>query len=496
MRSAQICLAVGAIFGLLSGVYADPDGRPGIFPAPATAQAAPLRTQGAWFVDKQGGVVLLRGVNLAGESKVPPFRHLRSTTDLDPLPGWGLNVLRLLINWEAFEPTKGHYDTSYLDSVTQVVDLAHRRGLYVILDIHQDAFSRFSTAGCGDGLPRWAIPPDITPQTPDNGPACASWGTKMIFDADMHRSFSAFHKNEGGVRDRYLQLLATLARHFRSHPAVIGFDPMNEPWGDEKTELAALYRDAEKTIRGEFPEAILFLSPHALTSSGLVGSALPRPAFSNFAFAPHYYDPGVLLGHAYSGLSIATDLAFALIDRKTQQLAAPLFLGEFGAPGGTRGADAYLTLLASHLNRRFASGAQWNYTPGWDPTRKDGWNQEDLSITDDHAALRPGLFRPRPYPQRVAGTPVAVEVREATTLSPYAVEVSWDHVPAVGETVIFAPAALFRSAPGGLPRIVTEGAGLACRYDGASLRLHCGSSSAGRKRVVVRGCLSLGPLCL
>ena len=40
MHSAQFCLAVGAIFGLLSGVYADPDGRPGIFPAPATAHAA------------------------------------------------------------------------------------------------------------------------------------------------------------------------------------------------------------------------------------------------------------------------------------------------------------------------------------------------------------------------------------------------------------------------------------------------------------------------
>lgn len=497
MRSANFCLSLGVLFGLFSGVWQVAGGGPFPHLRPATAHAAPLHTEGSHFVDAQGGVVLLRGVNLSGESKVPPFRHVRSAADLDPLPAWGINVLRLLFNWEAFEPTRGTYDATYLDSVTQVVDAAHRRGLYVIIDIHQDAFSRFSTGGCGDGLPRWAIPKDIPARTPDNGPACAGWGTRMIFDAEMHRSFSAFHANHDGVRDRYLQLLSSLARHFRSHPAVIGIDPINEPWGDEKTELAALYSDAERAIRREFPDAVLFLGAHALTSSGLVGSALPRPGFSNYAFAPHYYDPGVLIGHSYSGLSLATDLAFALIDRKTQEFSAPLFLGEFGAPAGTRGADAYLTLLAQHLDRRFASGAQWNYTPGWDPVRKDGWNQEDLSITDDHNTLRPGLFRPRPYPQRLAGQPVAVGVREGSPLTPYSIEVSWEHVPRLGETVIFAPAALFSGGSAGRkPVVTTEGSGLSCRYDRESLRLQCQSATAGRKRVVIRACVPLGPLCL
>lgn len=497
MRSPRSALSLGVLCGLFSGVGGVVGGGSLAALQPSTAAAAPLHTEGRQFVDATGGVVLLRGVNLSGESKVPPFRHLRTAADLDPLPGWGINVLRLLFNWEAYEPTAGTYDAAYLDSVTQVVDAAHRRGLYVIVDVHQDAFSRFSTGGCGDGLPRWAVPRDIAPRTPDNGPACAGWGSRMIFDAEMHRSFSAFHANRDGVRDRYLQLLGKIARHFASHPAVIGIDPINEPWGDEKTELSALYADAERAIRREFPAAILFLGAHALTSSGLVGSALPRPSFGNYAYAPHYYDPGVLLGHSYSGLSLATDLAFSLIDRKTHELSAPLFLGEFGAPAGTRGADAYLTLMTQHLNRRFASGAQWNYTPGWDPVRKDGWNQEDLSIVDDRGTLRPGLFRPRPYPQRIAGPPIALEVREATAITPYAVEVSWDHVPGVGDTVIYAPAALFSGGVAGRSPVVTvEGSGLACRYDRESLRLTCQSATAGRKRVVVRSCVALGSLCL
>jgi endoglycosylceramidase len=461
------------------------------------AQAAPLRVSGSHFVDGAGAVILLRGVNLAGESKVPPYRHLRSLSDLDPLPGWGVNVLRLLFNWEAYEPMPGSYRDSYLAGVTQIAEEAWKRGIYVLIDIHQDAFSRFNIGGCGDGFPVWALPPDIRPQTPDNGATCASWGMRMIVDRDLHRTFSAFHQNQGGVRDRYLLLLSRLAQHFRSHPGILGFDPINEPWGDEKKELPALYADAERVIRKEFPDAILFLEGHALNSSGLVSSALPRPAFSNYAYAPHYYEAGVLIGHSYSGLSLATDAAFALIDRKTSELSAPLFLGEYGAPGGTRGGDSYLTLLHRHLNQRFASGAQWNYTPGWDPLHKDGWNREDLSIVDDRGQLRGELFRPRPYPQRIAGTPVQLRVREASALTPYALELAWDHDPRRGETLIFAPQSLFRGRPPSLlPIVETEGAGLSCRYDADRLRLRCTSSDAGRKQVTVRSCQTLGPLCL
>lgn len=461
------------------------------------AQAAPLRVAGKHFVDASGAVVILRGVNLAGESKVPPFRHLRSLSDLDPLPAWGVNVIRLLFNWEAYEPTRGGYQASYLSRVTQIADEAWKRGIYVLIDIHQDAFSRFSIGGCGDGFPAWALPAEIPPQTPDNGAACANWGMRMIFDSDMHRAFSAFHANKNGVRDRYLQLLGHLARHFHSHPGVIGFDPINEPWGDEKKELPALYADAERVIRAEFPEAILFIEGHALNSSGLVASALPRPAFGNYAYAPHYYDAGVLIGHSYSGLSIATDVAFSLLDRKTEELAAPLFLGEYGAPGVTRGADSYLTLLHRHLNQRLASGTQWNYTPGWDPSRKDGWNQEDLSIVDEKGVLRPGLFRPRPYAQRIAGAPQSLSVREPTPATPYALELVWEHDPAKGETLLFAPQTLFRGRPPSLSPIVeTEGTGLSCRYESDARTLRCAAASPGRKRVTVRSCLSLGTLCL
>ena len=468
----------------------------GVFAHRPSATAAPLRVSGTQFVDSQGAVVILRGVNLAGESKVPPFRHIRSIADLDPLPAWGINVLRLLFIWEAFEPKPGVYQTAYLDSVTQIVDAAHKRGMYVLIDVHQDAYSRYSIGGCGDGFPSWTLPSEIPPVTPDNGAACANWGTRMIFDRDMHKAFDAFHANKNGVRDRYLAMLSRVAAQFAKHPAVIGFDPINEPWGDEKKELPVLYADAARVIRHEFPDAILFIEAHALTSSGLIGSALPRPSFGNFAFAPHYYDAGVLIGHRYSGLSIATDAAFSLIDHKLAELGAPLFLGEYGAPGGTHRGDSYLTLLHQHLNRRFASGTQWNYTPGWDATTKDGWNHEDLSITDDKGLLRTDVFRPRPYAQRIPGTPSLLSVREATAVTPYSLELVWDHDPAKGTARLFAPRALFQPTPAAPVIVRVEGDGLRCRFDSADRHLLCDAATGGRKRVLVRSCVRVGTLCL
>ncbi|HET6345484.1 MAG TPA: endoglucanase, partial [Myxococcota bacterium] len=114
----------------------------------------------------------------------------------------------------------------------------------------------------------------------------------------------------------------------------------------------------------------------------------------------------------------------------------------------------------------------WVYTPGWSAARRDGWNAEDFSITARGEA-RPN-FRVRPFPPRVAGTPVAFWT------TPEAVELMWDHAPAAGETVLFVPRAHFAS---GCARIAVTPGDTACAYDGAHLR--CTSAEAGRKRVRV-----------
>ena len=177
------------------------------------ASLRPLRAAGEHFVDRGGRVVLLRGVNVSGASKVPPFVPNDDAAALDRLRDLGMNVIRMPFLWEAYEPEAGRYDERYLDAMKGVARDAWSRGLHVIVDFHQDGFSRFSIDGCGSGFPSWVVPPGVGADRPDNSEArCASWGLKMMLDVGMHRSWSAFYRNERGVRDAFLRMTGRVGR--------------------------------------------------------------------------------------------------------------------------------------------------------------------------------------------------------------------------------------------------------------------------------------------
>jgi endoglycosylceramidase len=393
-----------------------------VAPEVATPVPAPLHTDGAFFKDAAGRVVLLRGVNLSGDAKVPPFSALHSAAELDPLPRWGLNTLRLLFTWEAYEPQPCGYDDTYLRSIEREVDWAETRGLYVIIDFHQDGYSRFSLDGCGEGFPEWAVLSSMATHAPDNGPRCDGWGVKLTFDSANLDVWRGFHRDTEGARTRYLQMVSRVAARMSSHRAVIGYEVINEPWG-QAHELHDLFQDVGAAIREQDPERLLFIPAHAL------GLNAPRVSHDNIVHAPHYYDSGAYLSKAWAGGSVRAPLDE--LRRVSQGWGSPMLLGEFGANEGTRDEGPYLDAIYDWLDERFVSGTQWNYTPGWTPTRKDGFDAEDYSIADDSLVLRSGLFRPRPYPQKTAGVPLAFR-RDAHGFS-----YRWRHDPALGTTELF-----------------------------------------------------------
>jgi hypothetical protein len=139
---------------------------------------SPLHIEGDRFRDIHGRDVLLRGVNLGGDSKVPcpdggtdrpsdfsdhrsvsfvgrPFPLAEADEHFSRLRDWGFNCIRLVVTWEAIEHAgPGMFDTDYLDYIAGIAHRAGEYGLYVFIDFHQDAWSRMSG---GSGAPGWTF---------------------------------------------------------------------------------------------------------------------------------------------------------------------------------------------------------------------------------------------------------------------------------------------------------------------------------------------------
>jgi endoglycosylceramidase len=254
----------------------------------------------------------------------------------------------------------------------------------------------------------------------------------MAFDQQNKTIWNSFHQNREGVRDAFLDMVEVVSHRLSVRPNVVGYDILNEPWGSDE-EIRSLVEDAASVIRERHPEAILFVPAHALVS-GLTDNTMDKPNFSNFAYAPHYYDPYVMLLEEYQGTDVSRRLDTHR--QKAEEWGTPMFLGEFGATPHTTDVTAYIDAIYDWLDARFISSAHWNYEPNWDPVDKDGWNTEDFSIVDDTGALRAN-FVPRPYPAKTAGVP------RAFSLDENGISYRWTNAPAAGDagtTEIFLPA--------------------------------------------------------
>ena len=68
---------------------------------------------------------------------------------------WGTNIIRLGVTWEAVEKQPGVYDHNYLNKIENLIDRLANKGIYTIIDSHQDLFSR---PLCGEGVPTFYFP--------------------------------------------------------------------------------------------------------------------------------------------------------------------------------------------------------------------------------------------------------------------------------------------------------------------------------------------------
>ncbi|HNY16963.1 MAG TPA: cellulase family glycosylhydrolase [Treponemataceae bacterium] len=220
--------------------------------------------------DRAGRIVILRGCNLGGDSKVPfapagnplsydvsftgrPFPESDADAHFARLAGWGFTFIRLVVTWEAVEHAgPGIYDEDYLAYLRNVIKKGEERGLSFFIDPHQDAWSRWTG---GDGAPGWtleAVGFDLAKIAPTgaaftvasegNSYRPMSWTLNYLryANATMWTLFFAGNTFAPGLliegvgaqewlQDHFIQAMRHTARRLKDCAALVGFGTLNEP---------------------------------------------------------------------------------------------------------------------------------------------------------------------------------------------------------------------------------------------------------------------------
>ena len=249
------------------------------------------------LVDEAGRHIILRGINARieglfdvsfddGRERLEPIPTF-SYEDAERMAEIGFNVLRLPLNWSGIEPEEGQFDESYLERIDEVVEHCRNAGIYVLLDYHQDAYSKEIGE---DGAPYWAILPEPTEYL--EGP---------LEDLDERRAspqviqaFASFFENTDNLQDRFMPAVSMLAARYANDPAVIGYELMNEPVAlhvpDGLEKLYSFYEKMTATIREYDTRHTIWMEPDASRNFLYTSDIRTRPfPDDNVVYTPHMY---------------------------------------------------------------------------------------------------------------------------------------------------------------------------------------------------------------
>lgn len=406
-----------------------------------------------FITDMQGRALILHGINDGTAKDDPEFSPSFTEPDVQRFTDeWGLNFDRYLVFWEAAEPTPGTIDQAYLDRIQTRLDWAAAHGMMVMLDMHQDVYAR---RFCCDGAPSWAIRDDGQPFTLQS-----IWSLNYVQPAVEHAfdNFWSYDAANRDLQDHYGDVLVALATRFHDHPALLGFDLINEPSGGsaidlneiqrgvatgptsrtsvfDQTRLIPFYQRMIERIRAVDQDHWIFFEPRF----GAAGSGAvqyfppltdPRAGEPRIVYAPHLYSFLYEAASAYqpTDRTVARWEAARIEESRTTNY--PILMGEFGMDRTFPGAAQYLDDVLDMADRQMLSWAYWAYSPGtwgfWDPVAMTEHPNIDQLV--------------RVYPQRVAGTPTSWSWDRHTHVFTLAFDT---RAGVTGPTEIFVPSERF-----------------------------------------------------
>lgn len=402
--------------GILTAIWAIVAVAAAALPAIAAATVPPLTHHGRWLTDPQGRVVILHGVQIDRFEPTAPVNFV----DISPenvafIGAQGFNLARVSISYAGVEPEPGRFDDAYVASYLRLDRLLAAAGIHDLVDFQQ---GQYSAELEGSGFPDWMTVTDGIPNLPQRFPI------GYVADPAEERAWDNLWGNARAhdgrhLQDAYAHGLRYLAAQFKSSPAFLGFDVLNEPWPGTvwptcanpvgcpiaDQSLRAFYRRTTSAIRSADATHLVFYEPYlvfnagAATSLGSIGDRSEVFAFHNYCLGTTpglpQYDPFGLCG-------IEERYVLANAQAQSARSGDPALMDEWGN-----------TTDIAQINRMTAeadsSMVGWSY-----------WAYEDCCLSP--AAIVADATRPpdapgnlrravlqalvRPYPQAVAGTPL------------------------------------------------------------------------------------------
>ncbi|MGW2086093.1 cellulase family glycosylhydrolase [Streptomyces sp. NPDC001880] len=400
IRMGSLLTSIVTSFVLAAGALAPAaDARPAR-PAHPAHPAPPERAGIPSLTDDQGRTLTLRGWSVAdkahsGDQALTAIteKHFRD------LRAKGFNFARLLIFWDDLEPSRGHYSAGYLRRIDRVLDWAQKYDIQVLLDAHQDVFGPAFNAR---GIPAWATRTDGLPFTPHPD----DWFSEY-FEPAVQRAFTHLYEDTDLQRAQ-ARMWQVVAGRFGHHPAVLGYDLINEPMGElgegedlptaarriEAQQLTPMYNRLARAVRSVDRDNWLFIEPTPIVGEG-VPTGLGAIKDHRTVYAPHFYNTAMEAGADYDPAAGWIESYEAAITAYPKQQKIPVVVGEWGPLNNKLPQMGRFYRDAMASLSRYSSGWAgwvWCYGGGYCALDENG----DFATNKDRTAT--------PYAPAVAGT--------------------------------------------------------------------------------------------
>lgn len=327
-------------------------------------------------------------------------------------------------------PTRGVVNDEYILKVREIVRMAGRHGIYVLLDAHQDLLNR---QFCGEGFPDWAVevtdfpsPQKITLRRDEHGyplvEDCLQQGfANYYLTADVGRNMESILKNENGVADMLGVFWRRVAELHKDESNVLGYDLLNEPssgnyqrskvdfvkpgWANNHL-IMPFYKIVNSYIRQVEQDKLVFFEPFFTDIFG--------GGFNENVGGEEYRSKEVFSYHVYCGVEKYStwlckrlhSMMMPLKHKNISKLGTGSFMSEFGALPNVKYATQVLNDLFERADKHLQSWTYWQYKGFNDYTTASSMAEEGIFNEDGTYQEFKMKALVRPYAYKICATEV------------------------------------------------------------------------------------------